>query len=206
MVPANAAPAPAAAPTTHPTLPGGHDHTARRAATVDALLAAGVDELREAGYDALTLRSVAARAGVTHTTAYEYFSTKAHLIAEVFVRRLAELPPPSPDDRQPVAERVTAALVGPSLVLADDPAVASGALAALLDGHPDVVRLRTSVGTLLTDRLDAALGPDTDPAIVEAMLLAFSGAMLQAGMGYFDYDGVVRRMSRLANRLSPPAP
>lgn len=202
MVSANSAPI-ASAP--RPTLPGGHDHTARRAATVDALLAAGVDELREVGYDALTLRSVAARAGVTHTTAYEYFSTKAHLVAEVFVRRLADLPPPAPDDRQPVADRVTAALVGPSLVLADDPAVASAALAALLDGHADVVRLRASVGALLTERLDAALGPDTDPAIVEAMLLAFSGAMLQAGMGYFDYDGVVRRMARLANRLSPPS-
>lgn len=201
MVPANPVPA---ATTLLPTLPGGHDHTARRAATVDALLAAGVDELRAVGYDSLTLRSVAARAGVTHTTAYEYFSTKAHLVAEVFVRRLADLPPPATDHRSPVAARVTEALAGPSFVLADDPAVASGALAALLDGNADVVRLRTSVGALLTERLDVALGPDTDPAIVEAMLLAFSGAMLQAGMGYFDYDGVVRRMARLAGRLSPP--
>jgi len=186
-----------------PTLPGGHVRTPKRAATVDALLAAGVAELREVGYDELTLRSVAARAGVTHTTAYEYFSTKAHLVAEEFVRRLDALPGVVVAPTQSVAERITTALAGPSLILADDPAVASAALAALLDPNPDVVRLRATVGVLLTDRLTTALGPDTDPAIVEAMLLAFSGAMLQAGMGYFDYDGVVRRLARLANQLSP---
>lgn len=185
-----------------PSLPGGHAHTAKRAATVDALLAAGVDELGAVGYDLLTLRSVAARAGVTHTTAYEYFSTKAHLVAEVFVRRLAALPAPTFEPARPVADRITDALAGPSLLLADDPALASAALAALLDGDPEVVRLRTTVGALLTDRITVALGPDSDPVVVEAMLLAFSGAMLQAGMGYFDYDGVVRRMARLAHRLS----
>jgi hypothetical protein len=30
------------------------------------------------------------------------------------------------------------------------------------------------------------------------VLLVFSGAMVQAGMGYFDYDGVVRRVARTA--------
>lgn len=187
-----------------PTLPGGHARTARRAATVDALLAAGVVELRAVGYDALTLRSVASRAGVTHTTAYEYFSTKAHLVAELFVRRLAALPEPELRPDQPVADRITDALAGPSLLLADDPVVASAALAALLDSDPEVVALRTTVGALLARRLTDALGPNGDPAVVEAMLLAFSGAMLQAGMGYFDYDGVVRRMARLAQRLGQP--
>lgn len=196
--------APPSGPDTHPTLPGGHAHTARRAATVDALLDACVEELQAGGYDALTLRAVAARAGVTHTTAYQYFSTKAHLVTEVFVRRLADLPPPSWNPDQPVAERVTSALSGPSLLLADDPALANAALAALLDADPEVVRLRARVGVLLADRIDAALGPDRQPAVAEAMLLAFSGAMLQAGMGYFDYDGVVRRMARLARLLDSP--
>ena len=199
-------PPPPAAVVPAGVLPGGHAHTARRAATVDALLDAGVAELGDIGYDTLTLRSVATRAGVTHTTAYEYFSTKAALVAEVFVRRLGDLPPPPIDPHQPVAERVTAALSGPSLLLADDPALASAALAALLDGDPEVVRLRTRVGALLTARLEEALGPDGDPAVVEAMLLAFSGAMLQAGMGYFDYDGVVRRMARLAHRIGDCPP
>lgn len=175
----------------------------RRAATVDALVEAGVAELNDTGWDGLTLRSVATRAGVTHTTAYTYFSSKAHLVAEVFRRRLAALPPVGTDLSRPLAERVVVALGGPSLLLADEPNVADAALPALLDGDPDVVRIRTDIGLLLAGRVRASLGVEPDDGLVEAVLLAFSGAMVQAGMGYFSYDGVVRRMERVAGLLDP---
>src|SRR3569832_1504395 len=66
----------------------------RQAETVDRVVGAALDELKAVGYDALTVRSVAGRAAVAPATAYTYFSSKNHLIAEVFWRKLAERPRP----------------------------------------------------------------------------------------------------------------
>jgi AcrR family transcriptional regulator len=175
--------------------------TERQGATVDALVTAGLEVLRSDGYDDLTLRSVAARAGVTHTTAYAYFSSKEHLVAEIFWRRLRSVPMTDPAPDAPLADRITRALEVPVRRLTDDPALAQSGLAALLTADPDVDRLRTEVGADLFSRIATALGDDADPAVVEAVLLVFSGAMLQAGMGYFDYSGVVRRIASVAALL-----
>ena len=68
----------------------------RRAETLEKLLEAGSEELRAVGHDALTVRSVAARAGVSPATAYTYVASKNHLFAELFWRYLdAGRPEPS---------------------------------------------------------------------------------------------------------------
>jgi hypothetical protein len=175
----------------------------RQASTVTALLDAGLDHLRDHGYDQITLRAVAARAGVTHTTAYNYFTSKAHLVAEIFWRHLSAVPTPSPGADLALEDRITQALNGPGLLLADEPALADAALSALLLSDPDIRRLRNAIGLDLSLRIEIAIGPDADPEVVEAVLLAFSGAMLQAGMGYFDFAGVVPRISKLAALLQP---
>ena len=64
--------------------------TAQQAETVARLTDAAVDVLNADGFDGLTVRVVAKRAGVAPATAYTYFSSKSHLVAEVFWRRLAE--------------------------------------------------------------------------------------------------------------------
>ena len=173
----------------------------RQASTVTALLDAGLALLREVGYDDLTLRAVATRARVTHTTAYAYFTSKGHLAAEVLWRRLAEVPHPEPDLSAPLADRVTDALSGPGLLFADDPVLADAGLSALLLRDPDVRRLRDAIALDLAQRIQTSLGPDADGALVDAVLLAFSGAMLQAGMGYFDFAGAVRRVASIAALL-----
>jgi AcrR family transcriptional regulator len=184
----------------HPTTTRQH-LTERQGATVDALVQAGLEVLRADGYDHLTLRSVAARAGVTHTTAYAYFSSKEHLVAEIFWRRLRSVPLAEPVRSAPLADRLTAALELPVAHLTNDPALAQSGLAALLSADPDVDRLRTEVGADLVRRIATAAGDGASPAVVEALLMALSGAMLQAGMGYFDYSGVVRRMASVAGLL-----
>jgi AcrR family transcriptional regulator len=65
---------------------------ARQAETVERVAAAAREELRAVGFDGLTIRSVAGRASVAPATAYTYFSSKNHLIAEIFWRRLVERP------------------------------------------------------------------------------------------------------------------
>ena len=56
------------------------------------MLAAGVEMLRESSYADLTVRAVAARAKVAPATAYTYFSSKNHLIAEVYLDLVRQVP------------------------------------------------------------------------------------------------------------------
>src|SRR5664279_4240068 len=62
--------------------------TARQAEVVMQLV-----EATEVGYAGLTVRTVARRAGVAPATAYTYFGSKDHLLAEVLWRRMQFLPP-----------------------------------------------------------------------------------------------------------------
>ncbi|MFV0317591.1 MAG: TetR/AcrR family transcriptional regulator [Microthrixaceae bacterium] len=187
--------------TATPTLTTRQHLSDRQRETVTALLDAAESLLRTTSYDELTLRIVATQAGVTHTTAYTYFSSKDHLVAQIFWRRLQGIAHPVHDDRASLHERVDSALREPGLALRDEPVLAQAALAALLTHDPDVQRLRDEIGADLAARLGVALGDRVPPAVAESILLVFSGAMLQAGMGYFDYSGVVSRVLATADLL-----
>ena len=64
----------------------------RQEETFRKVLAAGVEMLRESSYADLTVRAVAARAKVAPATAYTYFSSKNHLIAEVYLDLMRQVP------------------------------------------------------------------------------------------------------------------
>jgi len=161
--------------------------TARQANTVEGLTAAAVEEVRVAGYDGLTVRNVARRAGVAPATAYTYFTSKDHLVAEVFWRRLRALEPPKVDRRLRRAARVSAALRDVALLVADEPELAAACTTAMLAQDPDVKHLRDRVGATIRQRLSDALGDDADPALLRTLELAVAGAMVQAGAGHVSY-------------------
>lgn len=174
----------------------------RQSQTVSMLLDAALELIEEVGAEELTIRGVAARASVTHTTAYAYFSSREHLICEALWRLLSEIPRAEPvDGDATLDQRVVEALAGPGRSLADRPALARGALAAMVANDADVAAVRDQIGADLVARLQSALGDAADHRLPETLLLAFSGAMLQAGMGYFDFDGVVERMATVARQL-----
>ena len=85
----------------------------RQAATVGRLADALLTELATVDYDGLSVRSVARRAGVAPATAYTYFTSKAHLVAEVFWRRLRALPDTPLDPAAPAAARASATIASP---------------------------------------------------------------------------------------------
>lgn len=170
----------------------------RQSERVDALVAATIEELRDSGYDGLTVRNVARRASVAPATAYTYFGSKDHLIAEVFWRRLAELPEQSVDGRHSPTRRVSEALRELALLIAEEPELAAASTTAILANDPDVERLRNRIGAAFNDRLIAALGSDHDAAVLRALNLALAGALLQAGMGYFSYTDLADRMAEVA--------
>lgn len=76
--------------------------TAKQADTVERLGRAAIEVLSREGFSGLTIRRVAAVAGVGSATAYTYFSSKEHLVAEVFWRRLAATSAPRSSPRNPL--------------------------------------------------------------------------------------------------------
>ncbi|MEP9364045.1 helix-turn-helix domain-containing protein [Nocardioides sp. CN2-186] len=166
---------------------------ARQAETVERLLTAGLEELRAVGHDALTVRTVATRAGVSPATAYTYFASKNHLFAELFWRFLAEDADREPAGATPT-ERLQLAIRHLTLRLAGAPELAAAVTPALLGTDPDVERLRLRIGAEFVNRFRAALGDKAEPALVEAVTLAFSGALLQGGMGLMTYTEMGDRL------------
>lgn len=171
----------------------------RQARTVDRLIEAAADEVREVGYPALTVRAVAKRAGVAAATAYTYFASKEHLVAEVYLRRFAAQPVPSADrsGRSP-AERATDALLAFALAVSDETELAAGVTVAMLADDPEVRDLRVRIGLEVHRRLTEALGPDADPLAIRTLELATSGALLQVGTGHLRYDDVPRLLAETA--------
>jgi AcrR family transcriptional regulator len=165
----------------------------RQVETVERLLAAGAEELSEVGHDALTIRSVAARAGVSPATAYTYLASKNHLFAELFLRRLLDEPESDDSGSDPVT-RVRALTRAMASMLASGPALATAVTPALLGSDPDVARLRLRIGAEFLRRFGVAVGKPADDVLIEALNLAFAGAMLQAGMGLMSYDEMGARL------------
>jgi AcrR family transcriptional regulator len=175
--------------------------TTKQAEVVQRLVDAAADEARERGYEGMTVRSASRRAGVAPATAYTYFASKDHLLAEVLWRRFRALPAVVSPPGSSGLERVTGALGHLGLFMADDPLLAAACTTALLGTGPDVRALRVRFGTELHDRMAAALGPDADPTIVLGLDLAYSGAMLWAGMGHLPYAAVPDALADVARAL-----
>jgi AcrR family transcriptional regulator len=168
--------------------------TERQADTVARLVEATVLELRSRPAERVTVRQVAARAGVSPATAYTYFASRDHLVAEVFWQRLRVLPPPEDAPGSPV-ERVAAALGAIATLVADEPELAAACTAALLADDAEVVRLRDAIGLEVADRIRRAHPGGVDDARLGVLALVFSGAMLQAGMGHLDYRELPDRLA-----------
>jgi AcrR family transcriptional regulator len=127
---------------------------------------------------------------VAPATAYTYFASKDHLLAEVLWRRLQALPVPDEVAGADATERVVAELRALGMFMADDPTLAAACTTALLGSGPEVRALRVLFGTALHDRLANALGDGADEAVVRSLDLAYSGAMLWAGLGHIHFEDV----------------
>ncbi|WP_433611170.1 TetR/AcrR family transcriptional regulator [Prescottella agglutinans] len=174
--------------------------TQKQADTVDRLCEAAVRVLRDEDFAGLTVRAVASRAGVGPATAYTYFSSKEHLVAEVFWRLLSHSPRPEADGLDRTG-RVVAVLRGVALLLADEPGLAGAVTNALLGGDPDVEHLRLRIGIEIRGRLEEALGEPGDPDVLETLDLLYSGALLRAGIGYSTYEDLTGSLERSATRI-----
>ncbi|MGN0064367.1 MAG: TetR/AcrR family transcriptional regulator [Nocardioides sp.] len=168
---------------------------ARQAETVDRLLRAGQAVLEEVGPEELTIRTVAARAGVSPATAYTYLASKNHLFAEIYLRHVIDNPGPVVDGGP--TQRLSAVVRHLAETLLATAHLAAAANTALLASDPEVDRLRLAIGNEFWRRFSGALGEATDPDVMDAVMFAFSGALLQAGMGLLDTDNTLVRLDRV---------
>ncbi|UUO02577.1 TetR/AcrR family transcriptional regulator [Mycolicibacterium novocastrense] len=167
----------------------------RQEETFRKVLAAGVEMLRESSYADLTVRAVAARAKVAPATAYTYFSSKNHLIAEVYLDLIRQVPYFT-DVNDSRVTRVEKALRAMALTVADEPEVAAACTTALLSGADPAVRVvRDRIGGEIHRRIRSAMGPDADPRALAALEMTFFGALVNAGSGVFTYHQIADRLS-----------
>jgi AcrR family transcriptional regulator len=180
----------------------------RQPETLEKLLAAARAELDESGHDGLTIRTVASRAGVSTATAYNYFGSRDHLFAELFWRHLDTTAGPELTGRDST-RRLQQTTRHLAETIASAPPLAAAATKSLLGQDPDVARLRLRIGTIFADRFRAAIGAPVDPAgdqprdrgaepeVLEPLLMAFSGGLLQTGMGMITYAELADRLDHV---------
>lgn len=178
---------------------------ARQIETVQKVLDAAMEELRQVGFEAMTLRTVAHRASVAPATVYNYFSSKNHVVAEIFWRLVNDhVRDASPDEA--VADRISSVFADLIGMLQAEPALGPSVTAALLGPEPDVRHLRTLIGIEITNRITDAAAGEASAEQLDALGLAWAGALLQAGMGHAEYDQIDRRLATTTALILTGAP
>jgi len=185
--------------------------TARQAEVVANLVRAAEEETEEVGYAGLTVRGVARRAGVAPATAYTYFSSKDHLLAEVLWRRMEVLPPADTATGVPMPERVERTIRAMIPFAGESTDLIDACTIALISPSPDVAHLRDRIGALTHRRLEAAVGSGVDPRVVRILEASYSGALLAAGTGHRSFHDIPAFVADAAGLLvagatsAPPA-
>jgi len=176
----------------------------RQEETFRKVLAAGIETLREKSYADLTVRAVAARAKVAPATAYTYFSSKNHLIAEVYLDLVRQVPYFT-DVNEPMTTRVEQVLHHLALVVADEPEVGAACTTALLGGgtDPAVGAVRDRIGAEIHRRIATAIGPGADANTVAALEMMFFGALVQAASGQFTYHQIADQLAYVVGLILP---
>jgi AcrR family transcriptional regulator len=175
----------------------------RQEETVRNLVRAALETLRESSYADLTVRAVAARARVAPATAYTYFSSKNHLVAEVYLDLVRQVPYFT-DVNDTQAARVAQTLRSLALVVADEPEVAAACTTALLGNDASVGPVRDQIGAEIHKRIRSAVGPDADPRTVSALEMSYFGALVHAGSGVLSYRQIADRLGYLVGLILPP--
>ena len=167
---------------------------ARQGDTLDKLLGAARDELDEVGHEVLTIRTVAARAGVSSATAYNYFASRDHLFAELFWRHLADAEPPRLTGRSST-RRLQQTTRHLAETIAERPGAGGGGDQEPARHRPCGRRAAAARSARCSPSGSARRSDEpVDPQVLETLLFAFSGALLQTGMGLFTYPELADRL------------
>ena len=175
---------------------------ARQVSVVEDLVDAAEIEAAERGYEGLTVRNVAKRAGVAPATAYTYFSSKDHVLAELLWRRVRYVPEATFSPSMVVAERLETTVSDLGAIAGGSPEVVAACTQALLSTSPDVRGLRLKIGTEFHRRLSRAAEGEINANVVTILVTTYFGALLSAGMGHMDFAEVPGFVAEAARLIS----
>jgi AcrR family transcriptional regulator len=135
--------------------------SAAQAATRHRLLDAARELATEGGYEAVGMRNVAARAGVSAPTAYQYFSSKDHLLVDLLVELVgqttATLSARPRAGLSPV-ERAVATLRRAVQNVEQAPNLYVALTRAFISGSFDVAHARTAMESSARNWIELAVG------------------------------------------------
>jgi len=164
--------------------------SATQSATRRRLLDAARELASEGGYEAVGIRQVAARAGVSAPTAYLYFSSKDHLLVDVLVDLVGQttesLSSRPRRGRSPV-DRAVATLRRAVHNVEQAPNLYVAMTRAYISGSPEVAHARVAMETSTRSWVDLALGDseigdrDAIVRILEAVLFANMVGLVTGG-------------------------
>jgi AcrR family transcriptional regulator len=181
--------------------PGRRHLSDRQAEAVERLVVAAAEEVEVHAYGDITMRTIAKRAGVATATAYTYFSSKDHLLAEVLWRRM-RLSPQVVDFSRTLPERVAETVRSMGFGTLDNhPAAIAACTTALLADGPDVKAVRARIAEEIAERLAVALGPEADRALLPVLQITYTGAILSAGLGHLRFTAVPELVAEAARLM-----
>ena len=126
-----------------------------------AVIEAAMELAATGGYEAVVIKDVAARAGVSLGTLYRYFSSKDHLLAEalqVWGERLGRRLAASPPRGDTPAERVASVLRRMARGVEREPELGVALTRALLSPDPGALANRDELAAEMRGWIDLALG------------------------------------------------
>lgn len=155
--------------------------------TIRKILDAGLIELRGPSHAGLSMRAVAARAGVSPACAYRHFPSKDVLVARIYFELLKDAPM-HVDVNQSTVERVTATMHDMALVGVDEPELTAACATALMADDSAMLDIRIEIGAEVRRRVKASLGPGWPEAVHSTLEMTFAGALMSSR--FLPYDRV----------------
>lgn len=179
-------------------------------ATRRALIDAAVELATEGGYDAVGMRQVAARASVSAATAYQYFTSKDHVLVDALVelvgRTTDSIEARPPKESSSVADRAASVLRRAVREVERAPSLYIALTRAYISGSPDVAHARGALEASTRRWIEAALegsnvrNQDDVVAVLEAVLFAAMVGLVTGGTAPEDVSGGLDRAVRTVLR------
>jgi AcrR family transcriptional regulator len=164
------------------------------------------------GLDALRIRDVVARTGVSSATIYRYFASKEHLLVAALAEQrfaMGQLGDARPDGTTP-AERVINVLRAPTDALISAPRLATAMLQAMTSGEPGVAPLLAAVTQPLVAETAHAIRPGNPTPADHELARTIQRVWFAAVVGWVTAaetaDSISHAVETAAHQLLDPAP
>jgi AcrR family transcriptional regulator len=177
-----------------------------QAATRRRLLEAARELASEGGYDAVGIRKVAARAGLSAPTAYQYFASKDHLLVDSMVELVSDTTSAvsaRPSRAGSALERTVATLRRVMRRVEKEPNLYVAMMRAYISGTPEVTHARAAMETSMRSWIAAALGSseiedrEAVISILESVLFAGMVGLVTGSRAPTDIANQLERAVRL---------